>query len=171
MALSVSSGVAVWGAFILYAVGQTFYWPTVLGFIAERFPKGGALTLNSATAIGLLAVGIIGTPILGVFNDSHTVSNVKVVSEEIHIAAKSDASFFGASYESIDRAKATEIAAEQGLSEELQGAMNEASRQSLRTTAISFPLVMLIAFGLIALYYRKKGGYQPIELHRESSNS
>jgi hypothetical protein len=30
---------------------------------------------------------------------------------------------------------------------------------------------MLIAFGLIALYFRKKGGYQPIELHRESSNS
>ena len=171
MALSVSSGVAVWGAFVLYAVGQTFYWPTVLGFIAERFPKGGALTLNSATAIGLLAVGIIGTPILGVFNDSHTVSNVKSVSEEIHIAAKSDASFFGASYESIDRAKATELAAEQGLTDELQDAMNEASRQSLRTTAISFPLVMLIAFGLIALYYRKMGGYQPIELHRESSNS
>ena len=119
----------------------------------------------------MLAVGIIGTPILGVFNDSHTVSNVKSVSEEIHIAAKSDASFFGASYESIDRAKATELAAEQGLTDELLDAMNGASRQSLRTTAISFPLVMLIAFGFIALYYRKMGGYHPIELQRASSNS
>ncbi len=169
MALSVSSGVAVWGAFFLYAVGQTFYWPTVLGFVAERFPRGGALTLNTVTAIGLLSVGIIGTPIMGAFSDSHTVSNVKSVSEELHAAAKTDASFFGASYESIDRAKALELAAEQGLSDELQGAINEASRESLRTTAISFPLVMLIAFGLIALYYRSKGGYQPIVLHRPST--
>ena len=42
------------------------------------------------------------------------------------------------------------LAAEQGLTDDLQDAMNEASRQSLRTTAISFPLVMLIAFGFIA---------------------
>ena len=165
MALSVSSGAIVWGAFILYAVGQTFYWPTMLGFVAERFPKGGALTLNSVTAIGLLSVGIIGTPIMGAFSDNHTVNNVKSLSEEIHAAAKTDASFFGASYESIDRVKATKLAAEQGMSEEIQGAVNDASRQSLRTTAICFPLVMLIAFGLIALYYRSKGGYQPIELH------
>ncbi len=165
MALSVSSGAIVWGAFILYAVGQTFYWPTMLGFVADRFPKGGALTLNSVTAIGLLSVGIIGTPIMGAFSDNHTVNNVKSLSEEIHAAAKTDASFFGASYESIDRVKATKLAAEQGMSEEIQGAVNDASRQSLRTTAICFPLVMLIAFGLIALYYRSKGGYQPIELH------
>ena len=169
MALSVSSGAAVWGAFVLYAVGQTFYWPTVLGFVAERFPKGGALTLNTVTAIGLLAVGIIGTPIMGAFSDSHTVNNVKSVSEGIHAAAKTDASFFGATYESIDRGLAVEMAAEQGLEDELQGAMNNASRQSLRTTAISFPLVMLVAFGLIALYYRSKGGYRPIELHTSNT--
>lgn len=166
MALSVSTGFAVWGAFVLYAIGQTFYWPMILGFVAERFPKGGALTLNTVTAIGLLSVGIIGTPILGAFSDNHTVNNVKMVSEEIHTAAKIDASFFGANYESIDRGLATELAEKAGLSEELKGAIGDASRQSLRTTAISFPLVMLIAFGLIALYYRMKGGYQPIELHR-----
>jgi MFS family permease len=166
MALSVSTGFAVWGAFILYAIGQTFYWPTVLGFASEQFPRGGALTLNMVSAIGLLSVGIIGTPIMGAFSDSHTVNNVKMVSEEIHAASKTDASFFGASYESIDRAKASELAVEQGLSDELQGAINNASRQSLRTTAISFPLVMLVAFGLIALYFRRKGGYRPIELYR-----
>jgi len=169
MALSVSSGAAVWGAFFLYAVGQTFYWPTVLGFVAERFPKGGALTLNTVTAIGLLAVGIIGTPILGAFSDNHTVKNVKSVSEDIHAAAKTDASFFGATYESIDRGLAVELAAGKGLDDELQGAINNASRQSLRTTAISFPLVMFFAFGLISLYYRSKGGYKPIELHRETT--
>lgn len=171
MALSYSAGAIVWFAFILYAVGQTFYWPTVLGFVAERFPKGGALTLNTVSAIGLLSVGIIGTPILGAFSDNHTVNNVKLVSTDIHAAAKTEASFFGATYDSIDTAMALELAADTGLADELQGAINNASRQSLRTTALSFPFVMLIAFGLISLYYRSKGGYQPVELHRPQSEN
>ena len=25
----------------VYALGKTFYWPTMLGVIGERFPKGG----------------------------------------------------------------------------------------------------------------------------------
>ena len=169
MALSVSSGFAVWGAFVLYAIGQTFYWPTVLGFAAEQFPRGGALTLNTVSAIGLLSVGIIGTPILGAFVDNHTVNNVKSVSVEIHAAAMTDAAFFGASYESIDRGKAAELAESQGLSGEYNEAINKASRQSLRTTAFSFPLVMLISFIMIAIYYRSKGGYKPVVLHRPKS--
>lgn len=170
MALSFSAGAIVWLAFILYAVGQTFYWPTVLGFVAERFPKGGALTLNTVSAIGLLSVGIIGTPIMGAFSDNHTVNNVQTVSEEIYAAAKTDASFFGASYDSIDRGEALKMATSVGLVDEYQEAISSASRQSLRTTAISFPFIMLIAFGLISLYYRSKGGYQPIELDPNQSS-
>ena len=51
-------------AFALYGVGQTFYWPTVLGFTAEQFPKGGAMTLNTVSAMGLLTLGIFGMPFL-----------------------------------------------------------------------------------------------------------
>jgi len=54
---------------ILSAVGQTYYWPCILGFVAERFPKGGALTLNTVSAMGLLSLGMIGNPILGVSQD------------------------------------------------------------------------------------------------------
>jgi len=164
MALSVSTGAAVWGAFVLYAVGQTFYWPTVLGLVAEQFPRGGALTLNTVSAIGLLSVGIIGAPILGAFSDNSTVKNVQSVSEEIYTASKTEASFFGASYDSIDRGKASELAEAAGLTDEYATAIGKASRQSLRTTAISFPLVMLIAFSLIGLYYNRTGGYKPVEL-------
>ncbi|MEM9159816.1 MAG: MFS transporter [Verrucomicrobiota bacterium] len=164
MALSVSGGAMVWFAFVLYAVGQTFYWPTVLGFASERYPRGGALTLNTVSAIGLLSVGIIGTPIMGAFSDNHTVNNVQEMSETVYAASKTEASFFGAEYESIDRAKAAAAAEVAGKSAEYGEAINNASRQSLRTTAISFPLVMLIAFALIALWFRSQGGYQPITL-------
>ena len=169
MALSVSAGMAVWGAFILYAVGQTFYWPTVLGFAAEQYPRGGALTLNTVSAIGLLSVGIIGTPILGAFNDNHTVNNVQAVSEEIYEASKTEASFFGKTYDSIDKGKAGELAKAAGEGDAYNKAIIDASRQSLRTTAKAFPLVMLIAFALIAAYFRSKGGYKPVELGESES--
>ena len=169
LALSVSSGFLVFLAFVLYAVGQTFYWPTVLGFAAEQYPKGGALTLNTVSAIGLLSVGIIGTPIMGSFHDSHSKTNVKEMSTNIYEASKTDGSFFGVTYESIDREKALAIATEQGKVKEYEGAIDAASRQSLRTTAFSFPLVMLIAFGLIAFWFKSRGGYQPVVLVKESS--
>src|SRR5207253_2947530 len=30
----------------VYGIGKTFYWPTMLGVISERFPRGGALALG-----------------------------------------------------------------------------------------------------------------------------
>src|SRR5205085_6181415 len=33
-------------AVTVYGIGKTFYWPTLLGVISERFPKGGALALG-----------------------------------------------------------------------------------------------------------------------------
>ncbi|MCA9686946.1 MAG: MFS transporter, partial [Myxococcales bacterium] len=41
--LSSAAGVAIFVAFVLYALGQTYYWPCVLGFTSERYPQGGAL--------------------------------------------------------------------------------------------------------------------------------
>jgi len=162
--LSYSTGLVVILAFVLYAVGQTFYWPTVLGFASEQYPRGGALTLNTVSAIGLLSVGIIGTPIMGAFHDQHVTSNVKKLSTEIHAASQQDGTFFGATYESIDRKKAAALAEEAGQGEEYTAALNLASRQSLRTTALAFPLVMFICFGAIAFWFKSKGGYKPIEL-------
>lgn len=164
LALSVSSGAIVFLAFVLYAIGQTFYWPTVLGFAAERYPRGGALTLNTVSAIGLLSVGIIGTPIIGAFNDNHTKSNVREVSAEVYEASKTRGNFFGASYESIDVEAARSAAKEAELGKEFNGAVMEASRESLRSVAFAFPLVMLICFGAIAIYFRVTGGYRPVNL-------
>lgn len=167
MVLSVSGGAVVFLAFVLYAIGQTFYWPTVLGFAAEQYPRGGALTLNTVSAIGLLSVGIIGTPIIGSFNDNHTKNEVKALSSEVYEGSKTQASFFGASYEAVDRAKAEELVAAKGLEEGYKSALNNATRKSLRTTALVFPGIMLISFILIALWFKSRGGYKPVELVHE----
>lgn len=65
--LSKAAGIGILAAATLYAFGKTFFWPTMLGVVAEQFPKGGAMTLNTIAAVGMLAVGIVGAPFLGKF--------------------------------------------------------------------------------------------------------
>lgn len=65
-ALSASSSLAlIFVAAFVYGLGKTFFWPTMLGVVAEQTPKGGALTLNAISGIGMLAVGTLGTTYIG----------------------------------------------------------------------------------------------------------
>lgn len=165
--LSQVDGILIFVAFVLYAIGQTFYWPTVLGFASEQYPRGGALSLNTVSAIGLLSVGIVGGPIIGAFKDNHTRNNVQTLSTEVYEGAKKDAKLFGVSYEAIDGEKAGVIAEKLGKTDELTTATVKSGRQALLTVALAFPLFMGICFALIAVYFKSKGGYKPVILTQE----
>ncbi len=49
-----------YACFISLVTSKTFFWPAMLGIVAERFPKGGALTLNITGGMGMIAAGVIG---------------------------------------------------------------------------------------------------------------
>jgi MFS family permease len=57
------------GAVTVYGLGKTFYWPTMLGVVSERFPRGGALALGFSGGVGMLAAGLLGGPGIGYFQD------------------------------------------------------------------------------------------------------
>jgi MFS family permease len=57
------------GAVTVYGVGKTFYWPTMLGVISERFPKGGAIALGLSGGIGMISAGMLGAPLIGYKQD------------------------------------------------------------------------------------------------------
>src|SRR5262249_42210817 len=63
--LSFAAGTMIFIAATLYGFGKTFFWPTMLGVVSEQMPKGGALTLNAISGIGMLAVGTLGTTYIG----------------------------------------------------------------------------------------------------------
>ncbi len=65
------------GAVTVYGLGKTFYWPTMLGVISERFPKGGALALGLSGGIGMISAGLLGGPGIGYFQDYAAVQEVK----------------------------------------------------------------------------------------------
>lgn len=65
----------------VYAVGKTYYWPTLLGVISERFPKGGALALGFSGGIGMLSAGLLGAPGIGYKQDFFAVQKVTALSQ------------------------------------------------------------------------------------------
>ncbi len=60
---------ATWAAVTIYALGKTFLWPTMLGVVGERFPRGGALTMGAMGGIGMLSAGLLGGPGIGYKQD------------------------------------------------------------------------------------------------------
>ncbi len=65
------------GAVTVYGIGKTFYWPTMLGTISERFPKAGALALGISGGIGMLSAGFLGGPGIGYKQDYFAVQKLK----------------------------------------------------------------------------------------------
>ncbi len=68
------------GAVTIYALGKTYYWPTLLGVISERFPRGGALALGLSGGIGMLAAGLFGGPGIGYKQDFAAVDALQAKS-------------------------------------------------------------------------------------------
>ncbi len=68
--LSHAQGLGIWGAALVFAVGVCYFWPTMLGFVAEYIPKSGALGLSLLGGVGMLATGIF-QPVIGKWYDKN----------------------------------------------------------------------------------------------------
>ena len=66
--LSKSSGYAAFGAAFVFAAGICFFWPTMLGFVAEYLPKTGAMGLSLMGGAGMFSVSLI-LPLMGKWYD------------------------------------------------------------------------------------------------------
>ena len=173
--LSSAAGIAIFIAFTLYALGQTYYWPCVLGFTSERYPQGGALTLNTVSAIGLLSAGVIGGPLLGVAFDKSIHETVTAEAPALAQAAQAEGGFMWMSHEKIDPSQAKvyiealpetekeQVAAIYQEGDNQGSAQVQAGRDVL-AYAVRFPLLLFIVFGGIALWFRSRGGYRQIHL-------
>ena len=72
LALSyVSSGIAVFGAATVFALGVCYFWSTMLGVVSERVPKSGALGLGLMGTVGMATVGLVAAPQMGRIADEY----------------------------------------------------------------------------------------------------
>jgi hypothetical protein len=68
-------------AVTVYGIGKTFYWPTMLGVVSERFPKSGALGLGICGGIGMISAGLLGGPCIGYKQDYAAMHALKDLSQ------------------------------------------------------------------------------------------
>ncbi|MEY4534657.1 MAG: hypothetical protein RLZZ246_975 [Planctomycetota bacterium] len=73
--MSRSSGGMLFVAATVFAFGVCFFWPTMLGFVNERFPATGALGLAIMGGAGMLSAGFV-LPVIGRFYDQGIAARV-----------------------------------------------------------------------------------------------
>lgn len=165
-ALSKATGVGILLAATLYACGKTFFWPTMLGVVAERFPRGGAMTMNTIAGVGMLSVGTVGAVFLGAIQDSSVDKNLALHDQANNTALHSTyvtldkESIFG-KYKALDPARIAD--ASDADKAEIEIVTNAAKKSALQTVAI-FPVIMLVCYLILIVYFRSQGGYSAIHL-------
>jgi MFS family permease len=177
--LSTAAAGMIFLAATVYALGKTFFWPTMLGVVSEQTPKGGALTLNAISGIGMLAVGTLGFPYIGSLQSTKQIEAIaqneaaqavpglivdgkltaideKSIYEIISYEAPSDDGI-KAAIDKLPEAKRAK------LTEQIAKARGGATQGALFNMAL-FPIIMLIGYIGLLLYFRSRGGYKVVEL-------
>jgi MFS family permease len=171
---TVQGGLAILLVGTIYGIGKTFYWPTMLGVVGERYPRGGALTMGTIGGIGMLSAGLLGGPGIGYFQDKYASEDLRKAAPAVYEEYKADTSknFVGlGEVAGLDGVKVGDVKKK----EKEGGALSEAEKQvvaadleggrgALRATAY-VPAAMAVGYLLLVLYFRTKGGYQVEVLH------
>ena len=156
----------IFAAATLYGIGKTFFWPTTLGVVAEQFPKGGALTLNSIAGIGMLAVGIIGGPLIGEMQEIAARDALEVDAPGVYATVSAPNEYILGDYTAVDPGKVGALPAEQA------GKVNQIvkkAKQGALASMTIFPLIMLACYIGLILHFRRRGGYKPVEIQGQGS--
>jgi MFS family permease len=74
----------------VYGFGKTFFWPTMLGVVSERYPRGGSLTLGTVGGVGMLSAGLLGGPGIGYAQDYFASNYLRNENETVYLRYKSN---------------------------------------------------------------------------------
>lgn len=78
--LTITSGGMTFVAAAVFAIGVTFFWPTMLGFVAEYLPETGALGLSIMGGAGMFSVSLV-LPIMGkLMDDANAAEALRTMS-------------------------------------------------------------------------------------------
>jgi len=164
--LSVTTGAAVLMAATLYGLGKSFFWPTSIGFVAEQFPEGGAVAMNVVAGVGMLAVGIVGSVLLGAIQDR--AIDQSLVAHDAQHGTQLHATFFTSEktgvfgrYRALDEAK---VASSDEQTRAVVSFIVASSKKTALKSVTILPLIMLGAYLLLILYFRQRGGYRAVTL-------
>lgn len=88
--LGSAAGISIILAGTVYAFGKTFLWPTILGVVGERYPRGGALVMGAMGGVGMLSAGLLGGPGIGFKQDYYAAQDLREASPTTYDLYKAD---------------------------------------------------------------------------------
>ncbi|SDE61129.1 Fucose permease [Pricia antarctica] len=88
---STQTGAMAYVAAIFFALGVAYFWPNMLGFIADKVPKSGALGLSIMGGIGMFSTSIFQPIIGGWIDTDKTAAAAKgLTGDELELVAGQD---------------------------------------------------------------------------------
>ncbi len=176
--LQLTSGVqTVLMAFValtIYAIGKTFFWPTMLAVVSDRYPRTGAVAISIMGGAGMLSAGLIGGPGLGYGKDRFTAEQLQetnpAVYEQVKAPAPSKFLFFSEVF-AIDGKKladAKAAATKTPADEAIIAADRVGDRMTLKADSF-IPMTMAVIYLCIMIYFRAIGGYRTVHLEGTSA--
>ena len=160
------------GALLVYAIGKTFFWPTMLAVVGDRFPATGAVAMSLMGGIGMMSAGLIGSPGLGYFKDRYASEELNKADTALHAEWKDSekqSSFL--MFDAVDPIDAKRLAEAKGAAVDerteaqatVVAADIEGNRRTLKVDSL-IPAAMAVIYLFLIFYFRAKGGYKPVEL-------
>lgn len=183
-------------ALTVYAVGKTFFWPTMLAVVGDRFPRTGAVAMSIMGGIGMMSAGLIGSPGLGYAKDRFAgealqTSNAAAFAE--YKSATPSKFLFFDEVNGLDGAKLggvqtkladartelsgagnTDPQAAIGELSETERQVHQASITGDRKTLVAdaaIPATMAVIYLLLLAYFKTIGGYKPVHIEGKGNEA
>lgn len=169
---------SAFAAATVFGIGIAYYWPTMLGVTAERFPRGGAFALGVIGCVGNLAIAY-ATPAMGSIYDRYTgaslpaeIRDMKIEGEPLTKRVDAPAwlpvlardELYPANGVVINPKTRAALPADSPARPAIDAAEKVGAANALRLTT-AMPIALIVLFGLIAVYDFLRGGYRPEAIH------
>jgi len=157
----------------IYAVGKTFFWPTMLAVVSDRYPGTGAVAMSIMGGIGMLSAGLIGGPGLGYGKDRFAAealqeSNPAAYAESM---APSPSKFlFFSEVSAIDGrilAEAKDATNRTPAQAAIVAADQQGDRRTLKADSFIPGIMALIYLGIL-IYFKSIGGYRVLSIEEST---
>lgn len=126
-------GGAIFLGAVIFGLGVAFFWPCMIGFVAENLPKTGAVGLNLMGGAGMLAVSLYMI-FMGGYYDRIMVSKLPSGASLDEYRSAASGTPLAAAYDQARSAAGPEV---------------------LSTTLI-IPVVLIVAFAVLVIYMRNR---------------
>jgi MFS transporter, DHA2 family, metal-tetracycline-proton antiporter len=178
--LNAAAGVTAIGmaftAMLIYSIGKTFFWPTMLAVVSDRFPRSGAVAISIMGGIGMLSVGQLGGPGLGYGKDRFTAEHMQANGQDATLQAnKAEKPSSWLSFETVTGLDGKKLEEAKKVAPEARSADQKAMiqaeiagcRKLLKMDAL-LPMGMAAIYLLLLLYFKSIGGYRPLRIEEQA---